>query len=283
MVSIKPSRVGGISPSRKLRDLCVEAGIPVDIEDTGLEPLRERIRAYNEAVRAGEDPAYGKPILDRRCTLEPPYYAIRMWPKVHYTVGGLRIDAQARVLDAHGAALSGLFAAGEVTGGVHGGLAPELHSGDGVPGVRTHRGALGRELSRARDQREALLEPEPLEAAPGAAPAMRPRRSLVLWLTMFALITAAEVEFLLPFASTRVFRPTLLDALAINNFELGVAQSVYGVVAMISYFAGGPLADRFSARRLMATAMAQVESWLDVHPPELQGSRPSAIDARSPW
>ena len=72
---------------------------------------------------------------------------------------------------------------------------------------------------------------------------------------MFVLITATEVEFLLPFGITRVFRPTLLDVFAINNFELGVAQSVYGVVAMISYFAGGPLADRFSARRLMATAM----------------------------
>ncbi len=41
----------------------------------------------------------------------------------------------------------------------------------------------------------------------------------------------------------------------ITNLELGTAFSLYGVVAMVAYFAGGPLADRFSARRLMALAL----------------------------
>ena len=43
-----------------------------------------------------------------------------MWPKVHYTMGGLRINSQAQVINTHGDAIKGLYAAGEVTGGVHG-------------------------------------------------------------------------------------------------------------------------------------------------------------------
>ncbi|KPJ80362.1 MAG: hypothetical protein AMS19_09600 [Gemmatimonas sp. SG8_23] len=72
---------------------------------------------------------------------------------------------------------------------------------------------------------------------------------------MLALIAAGESVFLLPFVLARIFRPTFLDVFGITNLELGTAFSLYGVVAMAAYFAGGPLADRFSARRLMATAL----------------------------
>ncbi|WP_419942887.1 MFS transporter [Candidatus Palauibacter sp.] len=77
------------------------------------------------------------------------------------------------------------------------------------------------------------------------------RRGLVL----LALIAAGETAFFLPFVLARVFRPTLLDVFGITNLELGTAFSLYGVVAMAAYFAGGPLADRYSARRLMALAL----------------------------
>ena len=66
---------------------------------------------------------------------------------------------------------------------------------------------------------------------------------------------AGEAIFLLPFVLSRVFRPTFLDTFGISNLQLGTAFSLYGVVAMFSYFAGGPLADRYSARRLIVTAM----------------------------
>lgn len=77
------------------------------------------------------------------------------------------------------------------------------------------------------------------------------RRGLILG----ALIAAGEAVFLLPFVLARVFRPTLLDVFGITNLQLGTAFSVYGIVAMAAYFAGGPLADRFSARRLMTAAL----------------------------
>lgn len=53
----------------------------------------------------------------------------------------------------------------------------------------------------------------------------------------------------------RVFRPTLLNVLEITNLELGIIFSVYGIIAMISYFFGGPLADRFSPGKLMSIAL----------------------------
>ena len=78
-----------------------------------------------------------------------------------------------------------------------------------------------------------------------------PRRGL----TIAALIVAGESVFLLPFVFARVFRPTLLDVFGLTNLELGTAFSVYGIVAMAAYFFGGPLADRFRARTMLAVAL----------------------------
>jgi len=72
---------------------------------------------------------------------------------------------------------------------------------------------------------------------------------------MFALVVAGEAIFGLPFLVARVFRPTLLDVFGLTNLQLGTAFSLYGVVAMLAYFPGGPLADRFSARRMMTVAL----------------------------
>ena len=72
---------------------------------------------------------------------------------------------------------------------------------------------------------------------------------------MFALVVAGEAIFGLPFLVARIFRPTLLDVFGITNLQLGTAFSVYGIVAMLAYFPGGALADRFSARTMMTAAL----------------------------
>ncbi|MCM2371366.1 MFS transporter [Aporhodopirellula aestuarii] len=77
------------------------------------------------------------------------------------------------------------------------------------------------------------------------------RRSIEI----ITLVIAGETVFFLPFVLPRVFRPTLLEVFQLTNFELGIAFSVYGVIAMLAYFPGGPLADRFAARKLMAFAL----------------------------
>ena len=74
-------------------------------------------------------------------------------------------------------------------------------------------------------------------------------------LTMLVLVMAGESIFFLPFVLARIFRPTLLAVFELTNFELGTAFSVYGVVAMVAYFFGGPLADRFAPRLLMPMAL----------------------------
>ena len=72
---------------------------------------------------------------------------------------------------------------------------------------------------------------------------------------LLVLIIAGESIFFLPFVLARIFRPTMLDYFQITNSELGLWFALYGLVAMASYLAGGPLADRFSARRLMTLAL----------------------------
>ncbi len=74
-------------------------------------------------------------------------------------------------------------------------------------------------------------------------------------ITLLALIAAGEAVFFLPFLLARVFRPTVLEVFGLTNLELGTAYGVYGIVAMAAYLFGGPLADRFAARNMLAIAL----------------------------
>ncbi|UTW62246.1 MFS transporter [bacterium SCSIO 12741] len=73
--------------------------------------------------------------------------------------------------------------------------------------------------------------------------------------TLLSLIVAGEAIFFLPFVLVRIFRPTFLEVFELNNLQLGTCFSIYGIVATVSYFFGGPLADRFPARNLMSFAL----------------------------
>jgi succinate dehydrogenase/fumarate reductase flavoprotein subunit len=73
-------------------------------------------------VTAKKDPEFGKSILrDARPIVTAPFHAARVWPKVHYIMGGIEMNEHAEVIDLDGKVIPGLHAAGEVTGGVHGG------------------------------------------------------------------------------------------------------------------------------------------------------------------
>jgi nitrate/nitrite transporter NarK len=78
---------------------------------------------------------------------------------------------------------------------------------------------------------------------------------LARFMLMLTLIFAGEIVFLLPFHTTRFFRPTLLEAFELTNTQLGDFFAAYGVLAMIAYFPGGALADRFSARSLLTASL----------------------------
>ncbi len=72
---------------------------------------------------------------------------------------------------------------------------------------------------------------------------------------IITLMLVGELIFLLPFVITRVFRPTFLKVFEITNLQLGTAFSTYGIVAMVSYFLGGPIADRFSPKQLLPVSL----------------------------
>lgn len=74
--------------------------------------------------------------------------------------------------------------------------------------------------------------------------------------TLLLLIFAGEVNFFLPFVVPRIFRPTVLSGLDINNTELGWAFSIYGVMAMLMYLGGGWIADRYPPKKLMALSLS---------------------------
>lgn len=74
-------------------------------------------------------------------------------------------------------------------------------------------------------------------------------------LQVAALVVAGEMVFSLPFHTARFFRPTLLEVFGLTNTQLGDLFAVYGVTAMLSYFPGGPLADRFPARTLITASL----------------------------
>ena len=82
-----------------------------------------------------------------------------------------------------------------------------------------------------------------------------PRFSFNRVVTMFSLIIAGEAIFTLPFHIARYFRPTFVDVFGFSQTQLGVLGSTYGVVATFAYIFGGPLADRFPARKLLAFAL----------------------------
>ncbi len=85
------------------------------------DELESTVSGYSHAIEKGEKDEFGKPLEKEANPLDhPPFYAIRLWPKVHYTPGGIAIDGEARVIDLEGRPISGLFAAGEVCGGIHG-------------------------------------------------------------------------------------------------------------------------------------------------------------------
>ncbi|MEC4729023.1 flavocytochrome c [Shewanella sp. D64] len=90
--------------------------------DVPLKPLKAQIAEYNSYVKSGVDPQFGKIMTEAKDKyIEAPFTVVRLWPKVHYCQGGVQINTKAEVQDSlTGKPIKGLYAAGEVTGGIHG-------------------------------------------------------------------------------------------------------------------------------------------------------------------
>jgi len=79
------------------------------------------LEMYNVAVDKQNDAEFGRTTAMRHPINQGPFYAIRIAPGVHHTMGGVTINTETCVLDGQQQAISGAYAAGEVVGGIHGG------------------------------------------------------------------------------------------------------------------------------------------------------------------
>ena len=120
----------GIRASGRQIDRCLHKGVVqafnhiqeiADRYHIPVHPLKMTIEQFNQYIDRGIDEDFDKPILSNAKPLKnPPYYCMRLWPKVHHTMGGVLINSQAQILDLSLKPISGFYAAGEVTGGIHG-------------------------------------------------------------------------------------------------------------------------------------------------------------------
>lgn len=100
-----------------LEELAKFYGIP-------LEPLKAEIAKYNGWIKEGRefDPEFHRPLKPNEGVLmgKGPWYGHRLTSKLHYTMGGIKINEKAQVISQSFEPIPGLFACGEITGGVHG-------------------------------------------------------------------------------------------------------------------------------------------------------------------
>ena len=102
--------------------IVTEADTPEELgEAIGVDgaALAETLKAYAGYQAAGKDEEFGRESMEVPLD-QPKYYAALCAPAIHHTMGGVKINTETQVLKADGTPIPGLFAAGEVTGGVHG-------------------------------------------------------------------------------------------------------------------------------------------------------------------
>ncbi|MBD3948618.1 flavocytochrome c [Tuanshanicoccus lijuaniae] len=83
------------------------------------EQLKETVANFNENSKNEKDPEWNLRMLGWTIE-EGPYYMLKAGPAVHHTMGGLKINTEAQVMNKDGEPIKGLYGAGEVTGGIHG-------------------------------------------------------------------------------------------------------------------------------------------------------------------
>lgn len=104
---------GNVVVADTLEELAEKLEIPVDT-------FVAEIERYNSFVDAQKDDDFGKPLFGEKID-EAPFVATPRSPALHHTMGGVKIDTETHVLSTEGTAIPGLYAAGEVTGGLHAG------------------------------------------------------------------------------------------------------------------------------------------------------------------
>ncbi|MEG1863617.1 MAG: flavocytochrome c, partial [Oscillospiraceae bacterium] len=103
---------GTVVEAPTLEELAKKIGVPADA-------LKATTEKFNTYVDKKTDPDFGRKVWSKKIDTAP-FYATLRFPALHHTMGGVKIDKAAHVLNADNKPIEGLFAAGEVTGGIHG-------------------------------------------------------------------------------------------------------------------------------------------------------------------
>lgn len=103
---------GIVVQADSIEELAQKAGIDA-------EGLKKTVEEYSSYQESGTDGEFGRASMERPLT-KAPYYAALSVPAIHHTMGGVKINTSTQVLKEDGSVIPGLYAAGEVTGGVHG-------------------------------------------------------------------------------------------------------------------------------------------------------------------
>lgn len=104
---------GYVTSGDDLAELAEKVNVPAD-------NLAQTLESWNKAVDAQKDDAFNRTTAMDNGLTEPKYYAIKIAPGIHYTMGGVKINTKTEVLNKENQPITGLYAAGEVTGGLHG-------------------------------------------------------------------------------------------------------------------------------------------------------------------
>ena len=105
-------KIGRIVKADTIAELGEKLGMPAG-------NLEKTVDDYNKMVEAKNDPVFGRKLFDRKIE-KGPFYATPRAPSIHHTMGGLLINSKAQVIDTEAKVIPGLYAAGEVAGGIHG-------------------------------------------------------------------------------------------------------------------------------------------------------------------
>lgn len=105
--------VGLVKTGQTLAELATEINVDSKV-------LEQTVSDWDQAVKKQNDTVFGRTTGMERNISDAPFYAIHVAPAVHYTMGGVAINHQTQVLNESGQVIKGLFAAGEVAGGLHG-------------------------------------------------------------------------------------------------------------------------------------------------------------------
>lgn len=105
--------IGLVKTATSLEELAGLADITTD-------ELVKTVADWNQAVSQHVDQMYGRKTGMDRAIDQGPFYAIHIAPAIHYTMGGIKINEKTQVINTAGQIIAGLFAAGEVAGGLHG-------------------------------------------------------------------------------------------------------------------------------------------------------------------